>query len=91
MEEFLEKQKKYDRYNETFAGRNSFSKTDTDATFMHMKEDHGFRRFLMRGKKDVKTEFLMLSFGYNINKLHNKIQKDRCGRLLHEIEVAKSA
>ena len=40
MEEFLEKQTKYDRYNETFAGRNSFSKTDTDATFMHMKEDH---------------------------------------------------
>lgn len=40
IEEFLEKQTKYDRYNETFAGRNSFSKTDTDTTFMHMKEDH---------------------------------------------------
>ncbi|MBE3037152.1 MAG: transposase, partial [Candidatus Atribacteria bacterium] len=40
IKEFLEKQKKYDRYNELFAGRNSFSKTDTDATFMHMKEDH---------------------------------------------------
>ena len=40
MEEFLEKQTKYDRYNELFDGRNSFSKTDTDATFMHMKEDH---------------------------------------------------
>ena len=40
IQELLEKQTKYDRYNETFAGRNSFSKTDTDATFMHMKEDH---------------------------------------------------
>ena len=40
MQDFLEKQTKYDRYNETFEGRNSFSKTDTDATFMHMKEDH---------------------------------------------------
>lgn len=39
-EGFLEKQKKYNSYNETFAGRNSFSKTDKDATFMHMKEDH---------------------------------------------------
>ena len=27
-------------YNETFKGRNSFSKTDRDATFMRMKEDH---------------------------------------------------
>ena len=34
MQDFLEKQTKYDRYNETFEGRNSFSKTDTDATFM---------------------------------------------------------
>src|SRR5699024_3863440 len=25
---------------EVFAGRNSYSKTDHDATFMHMKEDH---------------------------------------------------
>ena len=31
---------KYQRYDETFQGRNSFSKTDPDATFMHMKEDH---------------------------------------------------
>lgn len=31
---------KYERYQDTFEGRNSFSKTDTDATFMRMKEDH---------------------------------------------------
>ena len=37
--DFLEKQTKYDQYNKTFAGKNSFSKTDKDATFMHMKED----------------------------------------------------
>jgi transposase len=39
-QEYLKKQQKYDNYNETFDGRNSFSKTDTDATFMHMKEGH---------------------------------------------------
>lgn len=59
-----------------------------EGAFGVLKEDHGFRRFLMRGKKNVETEFLLLSFGYNINKLHNKIQKERCGYLLHEIEVA---
>ncbi len=31
---------KYENQQETFKGRNSFSKTDTDATFMRMKEDH---------------------------------------------------
>ncbi len=40
LEEFVEKQSKYDEYNSIFNGRNSFSKTDKDATFMHMKEDH---------------------------------------------------
>lgn len=59
-----------------------------EGAFGVLKEDHGFRRFLLRGKKNVETEFLLLSFGYNINKLHNKIQKDRCGCSLHEIEVA---
>ena len=38
LEDFIEKQSKYDNYNEIFNGRNSFSKTDKDATFMHMKE-----------------------------------------------------
>ncbi|MCD3387510.1 hypothetical protein KP733_08940 [Streptococcus equi subsp. zooepidemicus] len=32
--------KKYETHQETFEGRNSFSKTDTDATFMRRKEDH---------------------------------------------------
>src|SRR5699024_8395878 len=30
---------KYENYYRTFEGRNSFSKTDTDVTFMLMKED----------------------------------------------------
>lgn len=40
LEEYIEKQTKYDNYNNIFNGRNSFSKTDPDATFMHLKEDH---------------------------------------------------
>jgi hypothetical protein len=31
---------KYKVQNETFGDRNSYSKTDKDATFMRMKEDH---------------------------------------------------
>lgn len=37
---FLDRQLLYDLHNSRFGGRNSYSKTDTDATFMHMKEDH---------------------------------------------------
>jgi transposase len=59
-----------------------------EGAFGVLKEDHSFRRFVMRGKKNVETEFLLLGFGFNINKLHNKIQQDRCGCSLHEIKVA---
>ncbi len=34
------RKEKYQSYDKAFRGRNSFSKTDPDATFMHMKEDH---------------------------------------------------
>lgn len=40
VKESKEKLEKYTEYNSLFKGRNSFFKTDTDATFMHMKEDH---------------------------------------------------
>lgn len=40
LEDYWDKMLKYLYYNSLFDGRNSFSKTDTDATFMHMKEDH---------------------------------------------------
>ena len=59
-----------------------------EGAFGVLKEDYGFRRFLCRGKKNVKTEFTLLCFGYDINKFHNKIQQNRCGSLLHEIEAS---
>lgn len=37
--DYLERLKRYEDQGELFKGRNSFSKTDTDATFMRMKED----------------------------------------------------
>ncbi|WP_139214801.1 transposase, partial [Pelosinus propionicus] len=48
-----------------------------------LKEDMGFRRFLMRSQVKVHTEFLLLCMAYNLKKLHNKIQNGRCGSYLH--------
>lgn len=59
-----------------------------EGAFGVLKEDYGFRRFLTRGKKNVRTEFILLSFGYNINKLHSKIQGDRCGTSFYNKEVS---
>lgn len=38
--DLLPRKQKYEEQKATFGERNSFSKTDTDATFMRMKEDH---------------------------------------------------
>jgi sarcosine oxidase delta subunit len=40
LEGLVKRKEKYACYKATFKGRNSFSKTDPDATFMRMKEDH---------------------------------------------------
>ncbi len=40
LSELLAKKEKYAQYQKIFKGRNSFSKTDEDATFMRMKDDH---------------------------------------------------
>ena len=37
---FLERQTVYDGHTGSFQGRNNYCKTDSDATFMHMKDDH---------------------------------------------------
>lgn len=54
-----------------------------EGAFGVLKNDYNFTRFLTRGKTSVKTEFMLLCFGYNINKLHSKIQSERCGQHLH--------
>lgn len=38
--DYAPRMKKYEEAEKIFGDRNSFSKTDHDATFMHMKEDH---------------------------------------------------
>lgn len=55
-----------------------------EGAFGIMKGDMGFRRFLTKGKKNVKVEWNFLCFGYNINRLHQKIQAQNTGKLLYE-------
>lgn len=38
--DYIPRMDKYEWHEEVFEGRNNFSKTDTDATFMRMKEDY---------------------------------------------------
>ncbi len=55
-----------------------------EGAFGVIKQDYGFRQFLLRGNRKVRTEMLLIAFGYNINKLHHKIQNNRTGIQLFE-------
>lgn len=59
-----------------------------EGAFGVLKNDYDFQRFLLRGKTKVKLEVLLLSFGYNINKLHAKIQNERTGTHFFEVKTA---
>ena len=59
-----------------------------EGAFGVLKQDYGFRKFLTRGKIQVTVELLLLCFGYNVQKLHKKIQSNRCGQQLHPGKVA---
>lgn len=51
-----------------------------------LKNNYEFQRFLLRGKIKVKLKLLLLCMGYNLNKLHSKIQKERTGTHLFQIK-----
>lgn len=59
----------------------------TEGTFGVLKEDRQFRRFLMRGNKQVLTELLLLGIAFNIRKFHTRIQEDRIGKHLFKSEI----
>ena len=48
-----------------------------EGAFGQIKEDYSYKRILRRGKDSVYKELLFLAFGFNIRKLHNRIQDDR--------------
>jgi transposase len=59
-----------------------------EGTFAMVKEDMNFRRFMMRGQRNVTVEWHLISMAYNIMKLHHKIQT---GRLGSHLVVPKTA
>lgn len=59
-----------------------------EGAFGVLKNDYEFQRFLLRGKRKVKLEILLLCMGYNLNKLHAKIQNERTGTHLFEVKSA---
>lgn len=59
-----------------------------EGAFGVLKNDYEFQRFLLRGKTKVKLEILLLCMGYNINKLHAKIQNERTQNHFFEVKTA---
>lgn len=78
---FLEKRQ--ESYENILSGKGILYRMNrsiqVEGAFGVLKNDYGFQRFLLRGKTRVKLEILLLCMGYNLNKLHSKIQNDRTG------------
>jgi len=59
-----------------------------EGAFGVLKGDYKFQRFLLKSQIKVRIEILLLCFGYNINKLHAKIQDERLKSYLFELKSA---
>jgi len=59
-----------------------------EGAFGVLKQDYGFRRLLRRKKEGVTTEILLYAFAFNINKRHNKNERDFQGVIRHELKVS---
>ena len=57
-----------------------------EGSFANIKEDMEFRRYLYRGNANVTAQSILLAIGYNINKLHHKIQAGRTGQHLFPLK-----
>ena len=59
-----------------------------EGAFALLKTDFGFRRFLTRGKANVRTEFFFLSLAFNLKKLWMKRENGRLQTHLSKIQAA---
>lgn len=59
-----------------------------EGSFGDLKQDMQFRRYLSKGTSNVLAESILLAMARNINKLHNKIQKNRTGTHLFPLKSA---
>ncbi|MEW9702983.1 IS1182 family transposase [Paenibacillus sp. SI8] len=83
--DLLPRLQKYESYEEILGNRNSYSKTDKDATFMRMKEDHMRNGQLKPGYNvqiGTENQFIL---GYSV---HQRPTDTRC--LIPHLEKVKS-
>ena len=59
-----------------------------EGSFGDIKQDMQFRRYLSKGTANVLAESTLLAIARNINKLHNKIQKEKTGTYLFPLKSA---
>ena len=59
-----------------------------EGAFALLKNDFGFRRFLTRGKQNVRTELFFLAMAFNLKKLWMKRENGRLQTHLSEIRTA---
>ena len=59
-----------------------------EGVFGVLKQNYGFKRFLVRGKRNVETQFFLLAFAFNVKKLCNKIENGRFGQDLFPMKAA---
>ena len=57
-----------------------------EGVFGVLKQDFRFRRFLTRGKGKVETQFFLLAFAFNIQKLCNRLESGRFGQELFPLK-----
>ena len=63
------KQKAYELLNsEEGIGRRKKRCFDVEPTFGNIKQNHGFRRFLLRGKEKVEIEWGLVAIAQNLRK-----------------------
>lgn len=56
----------------------------SEGAFGVLKEDYGFRRFLLRGEGKVRTEAMLYAFAFNLNRLYHKTQNKKLGYWFYE-------
>lgn len=59
-----------------------------EGAFGIIKQDRNFRRFFVRSKDKTETQFFLLAFAFNLNKLWNKTISNRLSSHLFEPEAA---
>lgn len=57
-----------------------------EGSFVDLKQNMRFRRYLSRGNVNVLSESVLLAMAKNLNKLHQKIQKGKTGTYLFALK-----